>query len=76
MFLGMQIFDFAQSDSINLQEDVAVSPASTALIESIIQINKVYKCAFLSMKMLLKLKLSGLRPRPRWGAFSAPSNPP
>jgi len=33
-----------------------------ALIESIIQINKIYKYAFLSMKMLLKLKLSGLTP--------------
>jgi len=53
---------------------VAVSPASTALIESIIQINKAYKFAFLSMKMLLKLKLPELRPDPVEGAFSALSN--
>jgi len=37
--LGMQDFDFAQSNSVlpkkNLQEDVAVFPAPTALIESI-----------------------------------------
>jgi len=40
MFLGMQDFDFAQSDSILpnkiFLEDVAVSPDPTALIESII----------------------------------------
>jgi len=39
MFLGMQDFDFAQTDSIlpnkirNLLEDVTVSSAPTALIE-------------------------------------------
>jgi len=73
MYLGMQ--DFAQSDSIlpNKICYVAVSPAPTALIESIIQINKAYKRAFLSMKILLKLKLSGRSPGPRWGDFSASS---
>jgi len=54
---------------------VAVSPATTALIESIIYINEDYKCAFLSMKMLLKLKLPGLCPGPVGGVFSAPSTP-
>jgi len=52
----MQGFDFAQTESKltqqNLLESLAVSPASTALIESIIQINEAYKCAFLWMKML------------------------
>jgi len=32
----------------------------TALIESIILINKAYKCSFLSIKILLKLKLPGI----------------
>jgi len=50
MLLGMQDFDFAQSDSIlpkkNLLHDVAVSPAATAHIESIIQINKLTNAPF------------------------------
>jgi len=44
-------------------KDVAVSPVLTALIESIIQINKAYKFAFLTMKILLKLPEH--RPGPR-----------
>jgi len=51
---------------------VAESPAPTELMESI-EINKAYKCAFFSMKMLLKLPR--LHPDPVGGAFSAPSNP-
>jgi len=50
MILGMQDFDFAQRDSI-LPTKSARRYSSTALIESIIQINKAYKCAFLSMKI-------------------------
>jgi len=46
-------------------EDVAVSPGLTALIESIIQINKAFKCASLLMKMLLNLGLPGFRREPR-----------
>jgi len=82
MFLEMQDFGFAQSDSIlsnkirNLLEDVAISPAPTAQIESMIQINKAYTCDFLSMKMLLKLNLSGLRPGPRRGRYQLPFKPP
>jgi len=35
---------------------------------------KFIKCAFLLMKMLLKLQLPGLRPGPRWGRFQCSSS--
>jgi len=54
---------------------VAVSPASKALIESIIQINKAYKCAFFSMKMLLNLKFPGLPPDPVGELSALPQTP-
>jgi len=53
---------------------MAVFSAPTALIESIIQINKAYKYAFLSIKMLFRLKLPGLRPDSVGEAFRAPLN--
>jgi len=47
---------------------VAVSPAPTALIESIIQINKAYKCTFVNENAVKAEAYIE-------GAFSAPSNP-
>jgi len=67
MFLSKQDFDLPKSKqnlpNQNLLESVAVSPAPTALIESIIQINEDYKSAFYFNENAVKAKAFRAPPR-------------
>jgi len=79
-FCGCKILILSKASQFYLTKSArgcgCISIASTVLVESIIQINKTYKCAFLSIKILLKLKLPGLRLGPRWGSFQRSPKPP